>query len=646
MCGIAGILLHASYDSTIHESSLGRMRDQLNHRGPDDSRIWTAKNRRAGLVHTRLSIVDLSDTGSQPMVSGDGRYHIVFNGEIYNYLELRRNLEADGHQFRGTSDTEVLLQLFATQGMSCLKLLDGMFAFAVYDAREHQLWLARDPLGEKPLYVVERNGLFAFASEVRTLVAGGVASADPDIEGIAFLLRQGSIPPPYTHLRDVRFLPPAQWHLVDSTARRNQSQRYWTIPFVPEDETIRSKAEAIERLQATLRSSVALRARADVPVGAFLSGGVDSTAVCAVLVDAGFTDLRAFTVTLPGHPSDECERAKTIAKHLGLSHTEIPLEADRDKNWLDQALKDMDVPSIDGPNTWLVSKAVHDAGMKVACSGIGGDELFFGYPSFVVVPTWRRRARLLSSIPGALRISSAIAARLPAIPRWSRMFDALVAGGTMAALWFAKRGLFSAAEVRDLLTDAANANIRELDPIARIQRLDCPAGLSPERQVSFYELSVYMHDQLLRDTDAMSMAHSLEVRVPLIARPLVELVSTFSAALQFPCMSKSLLRSAIAPHIPGSLLTGEKQGFMLDWESLSQSRTHCPSSPALDGLRDVLRKKELFSSPHTKHAVPPDLALEALGIALNRAAILAQCENNESPPGRNGPQCAYSDSVA
>lgn len=625
MCGIAGILLHADRAETIDEASLRRMRDQLKHRGPDGDRIWIAPHKRAGLVHTRLSIVDLHDTGAQPMVSADGRYEMVFNGEIYNYLELRRELEAKGHQFRGTSDSEVLLQLFAEQGMRCLNLLDGMFAFAVYDTQHHQLWLARDPLGEKPLYVTERDGLFAFASEVRALVAAGVASAEPDLEGIGYLLRQGSVPPPYTHLRDVRFLRPAQWHHVDSTGRRSHSQRYWSVPFVAEDKALADGMEALERLRATLHSSVSLRGRADVPVGAFLSGGVDSSAVCAVLVDAGFTNLRTFTVTLPGHSSDECKQARAIAAHLGIEHTEIPLAAHTGGQWLEQALLDMDVPSIDGPNTWLVSKAVHDAGMKVACSGIGGDELFFGYPSFNIVPHWLKHVRPLSRIPGIQQLSASIALKMPAIHRWSRMLDALVAGGSLAALWFAKRGLFSAAELRELLTDAVNLKVDARDPILRLEQLGCPTDLSPERQVSFYELRVYLHDQLLRDTDAMSMAHSLEVRAPLIARPLVELVAGLAATVQFPCMGKSLLRRAVADRIPDALL-GKKQGFTLDWKTLTESRVNRSSERALSGLRGILKPGALFVNPHTAHAVPPDLVLEALGLAIRQASDISPTE--------------------
>lgn len=356
-----------------------------------------------------------------------------------------------------------------------------------------------------------------------------------------------------------------------------------------------------------------------MPVGAFLSGGVDSTVVCAVLVDAGFADLQTFTVTIPGHPSDECRRAKEIARHLGLSHQEIPLDTDTDAKWLDQALGDMDVPSIDGPNTWLVSKAVHDAGMKVACSGIGGDELFFGYPSFKVVPQWYRRARWFSMLRSTRKLNAMVAAYLPAFPRWSRMVDALVVGGSIAALWFAKRGLFSAGEVRSLLTDAANARVCDREPIERVEKLECPAGLSPERQVSFYELSVYMHDQLLRDTDCMSMAHSLEVRVPLISRRLVELVAGFASSLQLPCMGKNLLRLEIAQQVPAELLSQQKQGFTLDWQTLCRSRNDRTLVRAWDGLRDIVREKELFSNRHSAQAVPPDLVLEALGLALRYA---------------------------
>lgn len=621
MCGIAGVLLGSRSSRTVEDAALERMRDQLRHRGPDGEAIWTPSTRKVGLVHTRLSVVDLSDTGVQPMVSDNGRYHLIFNGEIYNYVELRQQLIAEGCSFRGTSDTEVLLKLFERDGMGCLDQLDGMFAFAVYDELNHELWLARDPLGEKPLYLYQNQGVFAFASEVRTLVAGGLASAEPDIQGIAYLLRQGSIPPPRTHLRDVEFLSQATWCHIGSDARCTKRVRYWSIPFTPEADALKDRNVAIERVREVLRTSASLRGRADVPVGAFLSGGVDSTAVCVALIDAGFSDVQTFTVSLPGHPHDEATQAKTIARHLGLSHREIPLNSAVGGEWLERALGDMDVPSIDGVNTWLVSKAVHDAGMKVACSGLGGDELFHGYPSFVDVPSWRRKVAWLSPFLQSLSRGASLFSRIPPIPPWSRLLDALVAGGSLAALWFARRGLLSAGEVRNLLTDAAHTELDVLAPIHRLEGLGCPSDIAPERQISFFELSVYMHDQLLRDTDSMSMAHGLEVRTPLIGRLLVELVATFSADTQRPLIHKGLLRAAIAHRLPEDLLNARKLGFSLDWGRLADSRKSLTASD-LDFVDQAAVTRLAAAPPRQSYVVPRHLVLRSLSFAVDAARRL------------------------
>ena len=403
MCGIAGILQGPTSEAVSREQ-LGTLRSSLRHRGPDASGVWTSDDGRMGLAHTRLSIIDLSPTGAQPMHSMDGRYHLVFNGEIYNYIELRHELEASGHMFVGTSDTEVLLHLFVERGPECLEELDGMFAFGIYDSVERSLYCGRDALGEKPFYYTRQSGQFAFASETRALVRASLASSEPDLQGIAYLLRQGSIPPPFTHLRDVRFLEPAHWMRVDCDGRIDIHRRYWKIPFAPEREALRDRNEALILVRQSLKEAVSRRARADVPVAAFLSGGVDSAAVCAFLVEAGISDLQTFTVALPGQPLDESRRARLTALRLGTKHTEIPLELDTHSNWLEDALDAMDVPSTDGPNTWLVSRAVAQAGIKVACSGVGGDELFFGYPSFWVVP----RAHKFSSVLGTVGSSTCI----------------------------------------------------------------------------------------------------------------------------------------------------------------------------------------------------------------------------------------------
>ncbi|MGC4065897.1 MAG: asparagine synthase (glutamine-hydrolyzing) [Polyangiaceae bacterium] len=612
MCGIAGVLLARSGPSTVEDVTLERFCKSLHHRGPDGSGRYLSENRRAGLAHTRLAIVDLTETGNQPMVSPDRRFWLVFNGEIYNYVELRRTLEAAGHEFVGHSDTEVLLHLFMEHGIECVNLLDGMFAFAVYDTRDHELWIARDHMGEKPLYYVQKPGLFAFASEVRALVHGGVASAEPSLEGIHFLLRQGSIPPPFTHLRDVRFLSPATWCRIGEDGRILDERRYWTIPFVSERDAVQDPEEAVRLVRETLAKSVSLRGRADVPVGAFLSGGVDSTAVCATLIENGYNDVRAFTISLPNHPEDEAVAASTIAKHLGIRHDVIPLDVDSDGHWLDEALAAMDVPSIDGPNTWLVSRAVARAGLKVACSGLGGDELFFGYPSFRVVP----KAARLTKPANLLRLfrpqTNWLGQRLPAVPRLSRAIDASLVGGSLAALWFAKRGLFSAGEVRRILTESAWESAKAVDPLQRVDELPVPKDVDPKRMVSYLELSVYMHDQLLRDTDAMSMAHGLEVRVPLIARPMVELVGRLGAATQSGPQSKWILRQAIAPAVPVSLLDRPKRGFSLDWQALySPAR-----KPQFETIRQFVRRVPSNGESARSSSPPTTFVLDSLSANL------------------------------
>jgi asparagine synthase (glutamine-hydrolysing) len=373
-------------------------------------------------------------------------------------------------------------------------------------------------------------------------------------------------------------------------------------------------------VQETLAKSVSLRGRADVPVGAFLSGGVDSTAVCSTLIESGYRDVRAFTISLPNHPEDEALAASAIAKHLGIRHDVIPLDVDPNGRWLDEALAAMDVPSIDGPNTWLVSRAVANAGLKVACSGLGGDELFYGYPSFTVVPKAARLTKPARFLRFFRPQTTRFGARLPTVPRLSRAIDACLVGGSLAALWFAKRGLYSAGEVRRILTEAAWETAQAVDPLQRIDELPIPEDIDPKRKVSYLELSVYMHDQLLRDTDAMSMAHGLEVRVPLIARPMVELVGQLSATSQSGPRPKWLLRQAIRESVPSCLLDRPKRGFALNWSSLWGDRGSRPL-PAV--LHHVVRASIEFRQTSLPRSSPPgSLVLHALALNLQRHAFV------------------------
>ncbi|HQR65790.1 MAG TPA: asparagine synthase (glutamine-hydrolyzing) [Thermoanaerobaculia bacterium] len=616
MCGIGGIFSRRELCDEGLTSRSNRMLADLKHRGPDGSGIWRSRDGRMRLVHSRLAIIDLTETGRQPMSTEDGRFTIVLNGEIYNYRELRSELAREGELFRGTSDTEVLLRLLAREGTACLARLDGMFAFAIHDAVERTVLLGRDPLGEKPLYVAESEDGFAFASEVRTLQDSGFGTMEPDWQGIGLFLRQGSIPAPWTHLRGIRLLPAGSWTRLHLDGGREETGVHWQLALNPESRAIRDRAEAVARIGDALRGSVRRRLRADVPVAAFLSGGVDSSSVVALMREAGGSDLRTFTISLPGSLADESREAEAVAATLGTVHTTVPLGHDQLDEWLDAAIDAMDVPSVDGPNTWLVSRAVARAGLKVVVSGLGGDELFYGYPSFRVVP---RLAGLLRSIgrAGASRAAARRLAKwLPSSPRAGRLLDAVGAGGGLPATWLAKRGLFSAGGVRNLLRDDVADTALQADAIGRIEGLDVPSDLPDRRRVSFLELSVYLRDQLLRDSDVMSMAHGLELRVPLIGRHVVEAVAAVSDEVLAEGGSKALLREAVGPALPGIVGSWPKQGFTLDWQRLLPRRDSWRSLES-ELFRPGAAKSvwELWHSGRVGFAYP--FALEVLARALD-----------------------------
>jgi len=422
-----------------------------------------------------------------------------------------------------------------------------------------------------PLWALARSDVastqFALTA-LRALLAAGVLPARTDWTGVALFLRQGSIPPPYTHVEGVRFLMPGHFVRMGPRASECSPRRYWRLSFVPDREAVADPVEAARSVESAIRLSVRRRLRADVPIAAFLSGGLDSSLVAAVMKQEGAGDLQTFTVTLPGQAGDEAARAREVARHIGTRHTEIPLHPDDSAEWLLEAIDAMDVPSYDGPNTWLVSRAVRREGIKVACSGLGGDELFFGYPSFRTVPSVHRAlafARRLSAPRWAAR---RFARSLPASPRLGRILDAVLSDGSFAASWLMMRGLFSEGTVRDLLPEARLKEATLVDPIARIEGLGLPHGVSSRRMVSFLETSVYLHDQLLRDSDAMSMSHALELRVPLIGLPVVEAVSRLSGAVLAGARPKALLARMARSLLPHRVLEGPKQGFTLNWQRL------------------------------------------------------------------------------
>ena len=564
MCGIAGVIGYRA-DGRTDDAEVVRLRDAQAHRGPDDAGVWISADGRVGLGHRRLSIIDLSPSGHQPMATADGRLRVVYNGEIYNFRALRQELEARGHAFRSHSDTEILLLGWREWGQGLLDRLRGMFAFALHDAAAGETILARDPLGIKPVYTLDDGRRVLFASEVQALRAvadaGGV-----DPEGLARYLTWGSVPPPRTLYRRIRALPPGCFARVRSGGLE-PATRYWRIEDAFRDPPSVPAGEAAEALRAALRDSVRAHLVADVPVGAFLSGGVDSSALVGLLA-AESARLRTVNLSFDVAHLDEGALARRAAELYGCDHREIEIRGDEIRERMPEAIRSLDQPSVDGTNTYFVSEAAVRAGLKVAVSGVGGDELFGGYASFERVPRIRRLHDGLARIPGAPLLLGPLAGLAEAFggPRLrTRLASALRFGGDFTGAWFAERALFGPAQVRELLAPELADAVG--DPIAELrQRVDADS-LPEDERVCALELGQYLMCQLLRDTDATSMRHSLEVRTPLVDRDLLALACRVPARERRAGPAKLHLRQAPSPPVPEALWNRRKQGFTLPIDS-------------------------------------------------------------------------------
>ena len=380
MCGINGLFAYHYAANPIDARELVRTRDHMAARGPDGEGSWIAADRRAAFGHRRLSIIDLSNAASQPMASEDGRTIVAFNGEIYNYEQLRADLLAKGHTFRSHSDTEVLLHLYALKGAEMVRDLRGMFAFAIWDENRRTMFLARDPYGIKPLYYADDGWTFRFASQVQALLAGGAVSRDADPAGRVGFALFGSVPEPFTMRREIRALPAGSTLTVDRVGA-HEPRRYASIAQVYSDAESqaaggdeRAKARATGEFRAALLDSVRHHLVADVPVGAFLSSGVDSSALVGLMRDAGQQEIQTVTLSFAefsGCLEDEGPLAAEVAKHYGARHTIRVVSESEFAEDLPRIFDAMDQPSIDGVNTWFVAKAARELGLKVALSGIG-----------------------------------------------------------------------------------------------------------------------------------------------------------------------------------------------------------------------------------------------------------------------------------
>lgn len=545
----------------------------MTNRGPDGFGEWTAMNGRIALGHRRLSIIDLSERAAQPMASEDRRFVVTFNGEIYNYLALRAELEADGARFSTTSDTEVLLHLYARHGAAMVQRLRGMFAFAIWDDARQELFLARDPYGIKPLYTANDRGTLRFASQVKALMAGGGTSRELDPAGVVGFHLFGSVPEPYTLYRDIRALPAGHTQTIDARGPRAPEPFASLAAILAEGATRPAPAaELADRVRAAVVDSVRVHLLADVEVGAFLSAGVDSGALLGLMQDAGQKAVRAITLAFDefrGAPEDEAPLAARVAMYYGAEHIVRRVSKQEFEKDFPVIFEAMDQPSIDGVNTWFVAKAAKEAGLKVALSGIGGDELLAGYPSFVDLPRWRRRFGMFAVIPGLGRLARMLT--LAFAPGFARerpkALGMLEHADSWEGAYLLRRGLFLPHELKSVLDpDLVFEGLRRLQPLEQFSANLRPDPGSDVGRVCALESAHYLRNQLLRDADWAGMAHSIEIRVPLVDVNLLRALAPVIPAL-IPGAGKHALAKAPARALPDEVVDRAKTGFAVPTRS-------------------------------------------------------------------------------
>lgn len=583
MCGIAGFISTPLTSEALTLDAVRRMTVRMHARGPDSEGVWVGQG--VALGHRRLAILDLDARANQPMVSTDGRYTIVFNGEIYNFRELRRELKAEGVTFNTTSDTEVLLALFASEGEHMLPRLRGMFAFAIWDTQTCELFLARDPYGIKPLYYTRTKDGLLFASQVKALLVSGLVSREREPAGLAGFYLWGSVPEPWTLYRDVFALPAGHWLRVRAGVPKSpvcwhDIRQHWGG---------QGKQPSAQELQEQVRQAVTDSVRAhlvaDVPVSVFLSGGIDSAVLAGMASGLG-AEVEGITIgfdEFAGRHEDEVPVAAAIAAHYGLPHFVRRVSRAEFDQDIPRILDAMDQPSIDGVNTWFASKAAAERGYKVVLSGVGGDELFCGYSSFRQIPRMAAMGRAIAAIPSAralLAVPCAYLAKRLAKPKLAAIPAFM---DSLEGAYFLRRSLFLPEELPALMgADMAREGLARLggSPPGMTQA-DARDGAVA---VGLLESTHYLRNQLLRDSDWASMGHSLELRTPLVDAALLETLGPYVSSFAGDAGKAMLARSPGKP-LPEAIINRPKTGFglpMAQWLSEATDQSAWGNLPLLD----------------------------------------------------------------
>jgi asparagine synthase (glutamine-hydrolysing) len=559
MCGIVGIFTQGA---PVKETVLKKMRDSLVHRGPDDAGTFCSPDRMLGLAHRRLSIIDLSPGAHQPMLDPSGQIVIVFNGEIYNFKELRTDLTKMGHMFRTQSDTEVLIEAYRAWGENCLAHLNGMFSFCIYDNVKRHLFLARDRAGEKPLFYYHVPGKFMFASELKALMADPTFPRTLDVEGLNYYLMYGYIPGAQSILRNVQKLPAGHCMIYDLANDALKVWPYWQLPQ-PKDNPRITTEDLAHELEMLLEDAVKRQLVADVPIGVLLSGGIDSSIVTAIASRVTTKPVRTFTISFPEYKEyDESPYARLVASHFGTEHTELAAESATVDLLYDLA-KQYDEPLADSSMlpTYLVSRLIRRHA-TVALGGDGGDELFGGYFHYNWIQLQEKARRYL---PSLLRSAIAVAGKcyVPLGTR-GRTYIIGLAGGIMNSV--AHVNVFFDDQVRRRLLSPIADRINNMLPLPDVYRAEHPVpGQSALQRAMAMDFSTYLVDDILTKVDRASMLASLEVRAPFLDYRIIEFAFTKVPDHLRVCGKerKILLRHLAKRLLPSSLDIDRKQGFAI-----------------------------------------------------------------------------------
>ena len=591
MCGINGIY---SFSKTLSSNLVSSMNQEIARRGPDAEGEYIEENIQLG--HRRLSIIDTSKNSDQPFYSEDKRYVLVFNGEIYNYKEIRNDLEGS-YNFKTNGDTEVVLASFIKYGPNCLRAFNGMFAFAIWDKVEKSIFIARDRIGIKPLYYSLSNDHIIFSSSPIAILNSGLVSRKISNEGFVDYLRYQTVHAPRTILKDVKMLMPGYY--IYSNEEKTEFKKYYDL--VTDSQRFKGDLEeAKDLVKDEFTKSIKRRLVSDVPFGAFLSGGIDSSLVVACMSENHTQPVNTFSVSFNEDEYSEAEYARMIAKKYSTNHTEIKLSVDEFKTMIPNALNSMDHPSGDGLNTFVVAKKTKEAGIKMALSGLGGDELFCGYSVFQQVPELRRK-KWLHSFP--------VFARKP-LANVYRASKGTVQAAKIAELLKLER--FDTEHVysfyRTLLFDSQIRkilNTSEQLPINRVYEITHhTVGYETEgwrlpdlSKISVAEMQTYMSNVLLRDTDIMTMANGLEVRVPFLDHELIGKVLGISDNLKNPTTPKRLLVEAFEDKLPKEIYDRKKMGFVLPYNLWMKDDLKDVCTEGLDALGkiEIVNEKEIQS---------------------------------------------------